>query len=218
MLALVLSNLTVWPLNKLIMSKIVFSYFDVKGWGEQCRLLLTYGGEEFEDHRFTHEQWPEFKPMTPFGQAPVIEIDGKMYAQSLAISRYLGRKYRLVGDTPEDALEIDQNVDLLIDLILKAGQIYREPDAARKESLYAEAIKNVFPDYLERLNSIFSKNNGHIALGKLTWGDFVVAGSFDALKMVLPMPDIEKKYPAFQKVIDNVYSIPSIKAYSEAKK
>ena len=47
----------------------------------------------------------------------MIEIDGKKYAQSLAIARYLGRKCGLVGDTPEDALEIDQSVDLLNDLI-----------------------------------------------------------------------------------------------------
>ncbi|KAJ8712538.1 hypothetical protein PYW07_005380 [Mythimna separata] len=166
----------------------------------------------------THDKWPELKPKTPFGQLPMIEIDGKQYAQSLAISRYLGRKYGLVGDTPEDALEIDQNVDLLMDLILKGAQIYRESDEARKETLYAEAIKNVFPGYLEKLNSIIEKNNGHIALGKLTWGDFVIAGAFGSLKMVVPMPDIEQKYPAFQKVIDNVYSIPSIKAYSESKK
>ncbi|KAJ8715263.1 hypothetical protein PYW08_005244 [Mythimna loreyi] len=198
------------------MSKVVFYYFDIKGRGEACRLLLAYGGQQFEDRRITAEQWPTFKLKTPFGQLPILEIDGKQYAQSLAISRYLGRKYGLVGDTPEDALEIDQNVDLFIELCLKGGQIMYERDAARKESLYAEAVKNVFPDYLERLNSIINKNNGHLALGKLTWGDFVFAGLFDYFIKVLRMPDLEKKYPAFQKVVDNVYSIPKVKSYSDS--
>ena len=39
---------------------------------------------------------------------------------------------------------------------------------------------------------------------------------FDYLKKMLRMPDLEKKYPAFQKVIDNVYSIPKVKAYADA--
>lgn len=39
---------------------------------------------------------------------------------------------------------------------------------------------------------------------------------FDYLKMMLRMPDLEKKYPVFQQVIDNVYSIPKVKAYADA--
>lgn len=53
---------------------------------------------------------------------PILEIDGKQYAQSMAMARYLGRKYGLVGDTLEDDLEIDQNVDLFNDL--RASKFY----------------------------------------------------------------------------------------------
>ncbi|KAJ8712536.1 hypothetical protein PYW07_005378 [Mythimna separata] len=197
------------------MSKYVFHYFDTKALGESSRLLMAYGGQEFEDHRFSNEEWPAFKPKTLYGQAPILEIDGKQYAQSLAISRYLGRNFGLVGDTPEDALEIDQNVDLLNDLRLKAVEVHYERDEAAREARYTKYAENVFPDYLDKLNALVVKNNGHLALGKLTWGDFVLAGVFDYLKMMLRIPDLEKKYPAFQKVIDNVYSIPKVKAYAD---
>ena len=53
---------------------------------------------------------------------PVLEIDGKMFCQSGAIARYLGRKYGLVGETLEDALEIDQNIDLINDI--RASKFY----------------------------------------------------------------------------------------------
>ena len=53
---------------------------------------------------------------TPFGKLPMLEIDSKQYAQSNAISRYFGHKFGLAGESLEDALEIDQNVDLLTDL------------------------------------------------------------------------------------------------------
>lgn len=51
---------------------------------------------------------------------------------------------------------------------------------------------------------------------QLTWGDFVLAGMVDYLKLMLRMPDLEEKYPAIKKVRDNVYSIPKVKAYAEA--
>ncbi|KAH9640314.1 hypothetical protein HF086_001666 [Spodoptera exigua] len=153
---------------------------------------------------------------TPFGQMPLLEFDGKKYAQSLSIARYLGKKYGLAGDSLEDALEIDQNVDLINDLRAKAAIASYEKDEAVKEKKYAEFNKDVFPAMLENLNKIITKNNGHVALGKLTWGDFVFAGMFDYLKHLLVVPDLEKKYPAFQKVVDNVYSIPKVKTYADA--
>lgn len=50
---------------------------------------------------------------------------------------------------------------------------------------------------------------------QLTWADFAFAGMFDYLKTMLQMPDLEKKYPSFQQVVDAVYSQPKVKAYVE---
>ena len=37
-------------------------YFNSKALGEPIRFLLSYGGIEFEDHRFENEEWPQVKP------------------------------------------------------------------------------------------------------------------------------------------------------------
>nr|WOZ07761.1 glutathione S-transferase GSTs6 [Agrotis ipsilon] len=198
------------------MPKYVLHYFNGKALAESSRLLLAYGGREFEDHRIAYKDWPAFKPNTLFGCMPILEIDGKQYAQSLAISRYLGRKYGLAGDTLEDALEIDQNVDLIDDLRTKAAEVHYEQDEAVKEKKYALHSTTTFPDLLEKLNAIVIKNNGHLALGKLTWGDFVLAGLFEYLRKLLDMPDLGTKYPALKQVYDDVYSIPKVKAFSDA--
>lgn len=42
--------------------KYKLSYFDGKGLAEPIRWLLSYAGEEFEDVRFTRDQWPSIKP------------------------------------------------------------------------------------------------------------------------------------------------------------
>ncbi|CAB3230558.1 unnamed protein product [Arctia plantaginis] len=195
------------------MPDVTFTYFDVKAVGEGPRLLLAYGGQKFKDIRVTFQEWPQVKPNTPFGFLPVLEIDGKQYATCLAICRYLGKKYGLAGDNDEEALEIDQNVDFLYDIRYRAANTYWEPDPIIKEKKHEENSK-LYPDQLKKLNEIIEKNNGHIALGKLTWGDLHFAGMLDYLKEILRMPDLEKKYPAFKKLADNVYSIPSLKAYA----
>ncbi|XP_045451695.1 glutathione S-transferase 2-like [Melitaea cinxia] len=197
------------------MPKVVFYYFPFKALGESARLLLTYGGQEFDDRRISMEEWPAIKPSMPFGQMPVLEIDGKQYAQSLAISRYLGRKYGLNGKDIEEAFEIDQNVDFLNDIREKAATVQYEADKVLKEKKHEDYSKNVYPAMLDKLDEIIKKNNGHIAAGKLTWADFVFAGLFDYLKSMLRIPDLEKKYPSYQQVIDNVYAIPKIAAYKE---
>ncbi|XP_045451455.1 glutathione S-transferase 2-like [Melitaea cinxia] len=197
------------------MPKVVFYYFPVKALGESGRLLLAYGGQEFEDRRIPDEEWPAFKPSMPFGQMPVLEIDGKKYAQSVAISRYLGRKYGLNGKDIEEDFEIDQNLEFLLDIRGTASVVHHEADEVVKEKKHEDYSKNLYPGMLSKLDEIIKKNNGHIAAGKLTWADFVFAGTFDYLKWMLRIPDLEKKYPSFQQVVDNVYSIPKIAAYKE---
>ncbi|XP_047521484.1 glutathione S-transferase 2-like [Pieris napi] len=195
------------------MPDVKYYYFPVKALGESVRLLLAYGGQDFEDKRISEEDWPAFKPSTPFGQMPVLEIDGKAYAQSTALSRYLGRKYGLSGANAEEDLEIDQNVDFANDVRAKAATVEYETDEELKAKKHVEFTKNVYPELLEKLDKIIKKNNGHIAAGKLTWADFVFAGMFDYLKAMLRIPDLEKKYPSYQQVVDAVYTLPKLQVY-----
>lgn len=52
----------------------------------------------------------------PMSQVPILEIDGKVYHQSKAISRYLAKKGNLYGSDELEALEIDAAVDDIEDL------------------------------------------------------------------------------------------------------
>ncbi|KAL4714874.1 hypothetical protein ACJJTC_012546 [Scirpophaga incertulas] len=195
------------------MPKVEFSYFPVKALGEGPRLLMSYGGQEFDDIRVTMEDWPALKPSTPFGQLPVLNMNGKKYAQSVALSRYFGRKYGLVGATPEQDLEIDMTVDFVNDIRAKAALVHYEKDEAIQKAKHEDFSKNLYPDMLSKLNNIAGQNSGHLAAGKLTWGDFIFAGMYDYLKVMLRMPDLDTKYPNLKKIADNVYALPQLKNY-----
>jgi len=45
------------------------TYFNIMGLAEPIRILLSYGDLEFEDYRFSLENWPTLKPskLTPYG-------------------------------------------------------------------------------------------------------------------------------------------------------
>ncbi|CAG4942546.1 unnamed protein product [Parnassius apollo] len=195
------------------MPKTKYYYFNLKSLGESCRLLLAYGGEEFEDQRVSMEEWAKLKPKTLFGQIPILEIDGKQYAQSNAICRYLGRKHGLAGSSIEEDLIIDQNVDFLHDIRIKGVMVHYELDEAVKAKKHEEFTKNLYPFMLKKLNEIIEQNNGHLALGKLTWADFVFAGMYDYLKMMLRMPDLDEKYPSFKKLKESVVTLPKVKEF-----
>ncbi|XP_063626255.1 glutathione S-transferase 2-like isoform X2 [Cydia splendana] len=198
------------------MPQTEFYYFPVKALGESVRLLLAYGGEDWKDNRVSPEDWPNFKPKTPFGQMPVMVVDGKQYAQSIPLSRYLGRKHGLAGSNIEEDLLIDQNVEFLNDIRSKSAQVQYEPDAALKAKKHEDFSKNLYPGMLAKLDQILKENKGHLALGKLTWGDFVFAGMYAYLKMMLQASDLDERFPAFKKLEQTVYSLPKVKAYADA--
>ncbi|OWR53950.1 glutathione S-transferase 4 [Danaus plexippus plexippus] len=155
------------------------------------------------------------KSSMPFGQMPVLDIDGKKYCQSIPIARLLGKKYGLAGDNAEEDFEIDQNVEFINDIRAKAATVHYEADSDLKAKKHGELMESFYPMALEKLDEMIKNNNGHLACGKLTWGDFIFAGIFDYLKTMMQMPDLEQKYPSFKQVVDGVYSIPKVKAFSD---
>lgn len=75
------------------MSNFVLKYFDFHAKPEPIRLVFSIGHIKFIDDRFSFEDFPKRKAKGEFkfGQVPVLEVDGKSYAQTNAILRYTGK-------------------------------------------------------------------------------------------------------------------------------
>ena len=69
------------------------TYFNARGAAEFIRHIFLVSKQEYQDNRVNKEDWPASKAKMPFGQMPVLEEDGKQLAQSIAIARYLSRKF-----------------------------------------------------------------------------------------------------------------------------
>merc|ERR1712018_48865 len=106
------------PTSKMSKAKLVLHYFDMPFWrAEVSRLALHLGKIEFEDKKI--KDFKEFKEsgIAPFGQVPILEVDGKVIAQTGAIARYCGK---VSGFYPKDddfaAAKIDEIIDTATDI------------------------------------------------------------------------------------------------------
>ena len=95
------------------MPALKLTYFNVEGAAEKIRLAFKLGGIEFDDERIERANWPALKPSAPFGQLPLLSIDGKPpISQSNAILRYAGRLSGLYPEDPLQAMRVDEVIGL----------------------------------------------------------------------------------------------------------
>jgi len=100
-------------------------YFDIRGLGELSRLCLAAGGLPFTDDRieftrkpdgtFHRPDWEVRKKDMPYGQVPVLEVNGVKIAQSNAIVRYVARIGGLMGSNDLEAALIDAGYEAILD-------------------------------------------------------------------------------------------------------
>jgi len=80
--------------------RIKLTYLDCKFIGEPIRLTLFINSIPFEDERITHEELNRRRNagILPFGQVPVLTVNGETYAQSSAILRWAGKRTNMYTD------------------------------------------------------------------------------------------------------------------------
>uniref|UniRef100_K3W560 Glutathione S-transferase n=1 Tax=Globisporangium ultimum (strain ATCC 200006 / CBS 805.95 / DAOM BR144) TaxID=431595 RepID=K3W560_GLOUD len=198
-------------------------YFNLRARGEIVRLVCAYGklpvgevvvpvGREFIDR----------KPTYPFGQLPMMEIQGKKYAQSMALARYTAKQCGLYPTDDElAALEVDMIMDTCADLITAVlHATFSERDPVQRERLVAKLRKYTLPSIMRGLDTRLRDNTdgmGLFFLGeKISVADIAV---FDAVantllpkQDVLPV-DLEREYPQVKQLMDQVQQVPTIAEY-----
>lgn len=191
-------------------------YFNLRGRAELARLILAYANVEYEDFRFPSEEWPKHKPNYPFGQVPVLEVDGKMLGQSNSIARYLAKKHGLAGQDDWEEAMANMYADSLMDVI-NAGLPYRfESDPEKKKQLLQELVtKNVRP-HIQLIEKRLAENGtGYLVGSSLTWADL---GYADVIPTFLELvPDLLDNAPHLKKLINAIEAIPSIKKWIETR-
>ena len=202
---------------------IHFHYFHGRGIGEPIRLLLTVGGVDFVDHRYTLDEFAAMaalKEMLPFGQVPALEVDGVFLGQTDSLMRLAARLASLYPHDPLEAARSDMIVahqadvhsaiaKMSFDGVPGAPGTQMVPEQERHKRIGAW-LETTLPGLLERLERL--AENGFMVGATLSWADICV---FNRLTQLLDIDEnlLSGKFAKLRAVYENVAALPSVRAW-----
>ena len=152
-------------------------YPDLPFWrAEASRIALFMGGIEFEDCRPSREEIKRMKTdgTFPFGQFPILLVDGEKLAQTAGIARFCGK---LAGLYPRNddfaAAKVDEVIDLATDITLKMQPALREQNPEIRNIKRTELSREILPRWLGFMDQVLidNGNTGFFVGPSLTVGD-----------------------------------------------
>jgi len=195
-----------------------FTYFDGRGRGEFARLLLAEANIRYEDIRVTHQEtWPQLKPLTPYGQLPILDIGDVRIAQSAAIDMYIARIGNLYGKTPLEAARMDMIMEGLKDL---AENFFKtqSANADEKKAKVGDFVNTEFPKQATIFTNLLKQNaegKGYFVGDNVSVADIAFFRVMEILEA--GQPDILKDAPLLKALADRVAARPNIAAYLKAR-
>jgi len=178
-------------------------------------MIFAEAGIEYVDNRLEKEAWAEIKAGTPFGQLPILEVDGVMLCQSNACARLVARRHNLAGQSELEQAQVDMIVDCLEDITKPMIAIFHEPDETKKAELKKKFGEEQLPGYLAHLEAIVAKNHGgdkfFVGTG-MTWADLGFL-NFTSWVVMAGAPDFLDKFPKLKALKERVENQPKIAAW-----
>ncbi|CAJ0605672.1 unnamed protein product [Cylicocyclus nassatus] len=196
------------------------TYFPVRGVAECVRQIFALAGQEFEDVRLSHEQFMPVKPDMPFGQMPVLEIDGQQLAQSKAICRFLARKFGYTGKTPFEEALVDSLADQYADYRVEIKPWWRaaigesDGDVEKLQKDVADPARDKFLGFVTK----FLKENksGFLVGDSVTWVDLLIS-EFCATMVQSFIPEFLNGFPEVKAHMEKIQAIPNLKKWIETR-
>ena len=214
------------------------TYLDIKGYAEPIRLALTVGDIPFEDVRTDYAGVHALRESgrLPFGQVPLLEIDGVPHCQSLALLRYAGIASGLYP--PELQLRVDGVEETLQDIRKaftpmwyknaagrhpKTGDFFSATalNAAQVAALQAALNDDILPGRFAMLERVLSESGGPFFCGEqmttcdlsyYVMGSGLVDGSYcegiDATALL-------RECPKLRGLVDAVRAHPRVAEWNE---
>lgn len=215
------------------MSSICIRYFDIRGKAEGIRLFFEMAGIQYEEERFTGEEWfatggkkQQYKEqnISQFGQVPIVSIGGDRHmSQTVAILRYFAKQHNVYGDNIDQQYTCDMVIDGVEDWRMGYVRIVYNPEY---DSLIQNYVANNIPTTLNHFETLLShkyKEHTDSVLNRVffvneRWNlaDVMV---FDMLEHIVRLDSqVLTQYPLLHKFHTQFKEEPAIKKYLESGK
>jgi prostaglandin-H2 D-isomerase / glutathione transferase len=189
---------------------------------EVIRLALHLGEIPFEEFFPKRSEYVALRASgrLPFGQVPVLEIDGQPLTQTSAIARFCGK---LSGHYPADdiaAARVDELIDVATDITFRISPSIRESDPEIKRALRRELAETTLPKWFDDLEKYIARvqvgERGYLVADQLTIADFAIwrmigwisEGVLDGIPT-----DILTPFPLLEAHYEMMKSTPEIEAW-----
>ncbi|XP_029440758.1 hematopoietic prostaglandin D synthase [Rhinatrema bivittatum] len=181
------------------------TYFNLRGRAEIARYIFAFSGIKYEDNRLQRADWLTIKSTIPFEKIPILEVDGIILHQSLAIGRFLAKETGLAGKTHLEQAQVDAIVDSIDDFISLFP--WGEEDEDAKRAIQNNLFSNLAPGLLRNLEKYLGENEWFVG-NSVTWADFYWDVSSSTL--IVLKPDFAQNYPKLLALKDRVQALPGI--------
>ncbi len=149
--------------------KLVLYYFSIPFWrAEVTRLTLYINNIEFIDYRISETEYEIFKNngklpngmIAPFRQLPVLEVDGKLIAQTGAIARFCGKLSDMYPkDDDFNSAKIDQVIDAAQDINYIITISGRDKNPDKKIEARKRLTTIHLPKWFQFLENLLNENS-----------------------------------------------------------
>ena len=205
--------------------KITLYYFKIPFWrAEVTRLSLYIGNIPFEDYRIEGDDYDKFKKtgelpnkkIAPFKQLPVLDVDGKIFAQTGAIARFCGK---LSGLYPKNddykAALIDQIIEGAQDINYLVTLSSRDKDPEKKKVARDILATRHLPKWFQFLEDLLKQNTKSVYFveNELTIADLAIWRLLGWLKsgMLDGIPiNILDNYQNLNSLREEIYKNPKV--------
>jgi len=202
------------PFHTLSLSNLKLYYFAGRGRGELTRFLFAEGRTEYEDVRIESKDWANHKASMPFGQMPVLEVDGFKVPESLAIERYAATVGGLYGGNLLEAARIDMIVGACADLY----EPYSQANYTKDEKVKEEKFQKLWAEHFPKWNALLEKqlgDNKYFVGNDATFADIMVYHLFTNVSA--KNKDVLKDFSKLAALVERVGSRPRIAAWIEKR-
>mmetsp|Transcript_22009 Transcript_22009/g.21268 ORF Transcript_22009/g.21268 Transcript_22009/m.21268 type:complete len:243 (+) Transcript_22009:87-815(+) len=193
-------------------------YFAGRGLADQIRWMLAATRISYTTQVITTNS--RFKSMAkvqlPLGQLPLLQIDNLEIVQSQACVRYLAKRGKINGSTPQEEVKCDMIAESCRDLIglCTAAPFIRYNNDVKKEfAQHIAKMKEVWKKNSSRYEIILKSNGGEYLVGKeLSYADVLVA---HALTWFVEEcgPEIVIATPLLVGLQNKVVNLPGVRAF-----
>jgi glutathione S-transferase len=196
-------------------------YFAGRGLADQIRWMLAASNVSFcQKVIHTREKMLKMtERQLPFGQIPMLQIDGLEIVQSQAVIRYLAKRDQLIGVNAEEEVKCDMIVEAVNDLLMLVVAVPFKRFKSKEElDAHMKVMKDKWAFIGSRFEAILLTNDKSFMVGKqLTYADILVA-HITTWFVEECGPEIVADMPNLVNLQNMVISLPGVSSFIKSSR